>query len=488
MDVTIDHSHYSAEDLYRWCKRNAQLHCAPRITQTLQESREKLEALLQRENKAYYGINTGFGSLCNVQISPQQLHILQHNLLLSHACGLGEPVPEEISRLMLLLKIIGLRNGYSGIRPLIIHKLIELFNKGITPVVYEYGSLGASGDLAPLAHLCLPLIGKGEIWIDGQVRPFQAHHVDFQPIELRAKEGLALLNGTQFTLALAVASLIESYKILEVAIMTAALSIEAYQCDVSFLDPLIHIIRPHEGQKWVAQRLRHWLDQSDLPTRLRYSVQDPYSFRCVPQVLGPAYDTWRHCEKIIHTEINSVTDNPIFDPHNGRILSGGNFHAQNLGIALDSLAIALSEVANISERRTFTLLSGQRDLPEYLTPNAGLESGLMIAQYSAAALVRQLKWMAHPATNDSIVSSNGQEDHVSMAAHAGLKLYKMLPLLRSTIAIEWMCAAQALHFRHAQLSTHLKEHVHHYREIIPPLQHDRILHDDVLKTVQFLFR
>jgi len=485
--ITVDYTHYSAEEIYQWFRRKVTLTCSAEVLQEIQKGRTLLKNILDGKEKAYYGINTGFGSLCNVRISPEQLSDLQHNLLLSHACGVGSPIPKEIAQLMLLLKILSLRHPSSGIRPVVIQKLVELYNRDLIPVIYEYGSLGASGDLAPLAHLSLPLIGMGEIWDGKQIRRFEPSTFDFQPLKLQAKEGLALLNGTQFTLAYAIIGYVELHKILHASIMTAALSMEAFQCDIQFLDPYLHQQRPHPGQKYVAKQLRNWLKNSDLPSRKRYAVQDPYSFRCVPQVLGPIYEILQFSKNTIDIEINSVTDNPIADPNTSRILSGGNFHAQPLGLLLDYLAVAASELANISERRTFQLLSGTRDLPPYLTPNPGLESGLMIAQYSGAALVRQLKLFAHPATTDSIVTSNGQEDHVSMAAHAGLKLYKMLPLLRTVIAIEWMCAAQALHFRHAQLSPPLRDRLHQYRQNVPPLLYDRILHDEVRKTVDFLF-
>ncbi|MBN9483034.1 MAG: histidine ammonia-lyase [Bacteroidetes bacterium 43-93] len=454
----------------------------------VQTNRNYLEDIL-KEGKTYYGINTGFGSLCNVRIDDNELAKLQENLVCSHACGMGDEVPEEIVRLMLLLKVHGLSRGYSGVRTSIVQRLVDFYNKGITPVVYELGSLGASGDLAPLAHLSLPIFGMGKVRYKGQVR--EAADVlkeeGMEPMPLAAKEGLALLNGTQFMSSHAVWALIKANQLNEWADVIGALSAEGFLAkDEPFKHP-IHRVRPHKGQITTAQRILELLQSSELQAIPKEQVQDPYSFRCMPQVHGATKDATDMITSVVETEINSVTDNPIVFHDEDAIMSGGNFHGQPLALNLDFLAIAMAELANISERRTYLLVSGQRGLPPFLAPNAGLNSGFMIAQYTAAAIVSQNKQLCTPASVDSIVSSNGQEDHVSMGANAATKLRRVILNVQRVLAIELMTAAQAIELRRpGKTSPALEQLFAAFRKEVSFMPGDRLLHDDLVKAEQFL--
>ncbi len=427
----------------------------------------------------YYGINTGFGSLCNVRIKDDELAQLQENLVCSHACGMGDEVPEEIVRLMLLLKIHGLGRGYSGVRPEIVQRLADFYNLGITPVVYELGSLGASGDLAPLAHLCLPLFGKGDVYYQGRKMTAGAalQKAGLEPIALAAKEGLALLNGTQFMSSYITWSLMASRRLAVWADVIGALSADAFMAkDEPFRHP-IHRVRPHKGQLDCASRILGLLAGSSIQQLHKEQVQDPYSFRCMPQVHGATADVLDTVTRVTETEINSVTDNPIVFHDEDAIVSGGNFHGQPLALHADFLAIAMSELANISERRTYLLVSGQRGLPPFLTPQAGLNSGFMIAQYSAAAIVSQNKQYCTPASADSIVSSNGQEDHVSMGANAATKLRKVVMNVQRVLAIELLTAAQALDLRRPHTTSPSLEKIYNgLREVAPFMATDDVLH------------
>ncbi len=440
------------------------------------------------DGKAYYGINTGFGALYKVQVEADQLSQLQENLVKSHACGTGDRVPDDIVRLMLLLKVRSLSYGYSGIRPVIVERLMDFFNLDLLPVVYQQGSLGASGDLAPLAHLSLPLLGLGEVVFRGQQMPAARalKKAGLEPLSLSAKEGLALLNGTQFSLAYGTWALYHGKKWWQLATETAALSLDAFNGNLSPFDAKLHRIRPHKGQVKTARLVRQILKGSTIAKRKDKAIQDPYSFRCVPQVHGASWDALMHAESVLTTEINSVTDNPNVFVTQNQILSGGNFHAQPLALVLDYMGIALAELANISERRTYLLLSGRRDLPAFLTPHPGLQSGLMIPQYTAASIVSQNKQLATPASVDSIVSSNGQEDHVSMAANAATKLYRIVENTGTVIAIEWMAAAQALYFRKQKTSPVLEKRLRAYRKRVSPILQDRILSKDIRATRAFL--
>lgn len=461
---------------------------SPAAIQRVDTNRAYLESIL-KEGKTYYGINTGFGSLCNVRIADNELSDLQHNLVRSHACGMGDEVPEEIVRWMLLLKIHGLSRGYSGVRKEIVQRLIDFYNLRIHPVVYELGSLGASGDLAPLAHLSLPLFGDGWVRYNGEKRAaievLREHGL--ARIPLAAKEGLALLNGTQFMSSYAVWSLLAAERLSKWADAISALSADAFLAkDEPFRHPL-HRVRPHKGQIETARRMLALLQGSPLQSLPKEQVQDPYSFRCIPQVHGATKDVLEHIVRVVETEINSVTDNPIVFHDEDAIMSGGNFHGQPLALHLDFLAIAMAELANISERRTYLLISGQRNLPPFLSPKPGVNSGFMIAQYTAAAIVSQNKQLCMPASVDSIVSSNGQEDHVSMGANAATKLRKVILNVQRVLAIELLTAAQALNFRRPHTSSPTLEGLWKMvREAISFMENDRILHEDLIAAESLL--
>ena len=451
--------------------------------------RQYLERALSEKNGVYYGINTGFGALCDIRIPDREISELQHNLIRSHACGSGATVDPEIARLVMLLKIISLSGGYSGVRVELVRFLIELYNLDILPVLYEQGSLGASGDLAPLSHLGLVVIGDGEVHYRGQRRPTTSvfNEVGLRPLRLEAKEGLAILNGTQFSTALAVHSCLKFERLLHFAHACAALSIEAFNCSPAPFDRLIHRVRNQLGQQHSATLIRTLLKGSDIGLRERYSVQDPYAFRCIPQVYGASMDAFEFVSQQVSRELNGVTDNPNIFAVEDKILSGGNFHAQPIAYASDFLAIAAAEVANMSERRTYQLVSGLRDLPPFLTPHAGTHSGLMIPQYTAASIVSQNKQLCTPASVDSITSSIGQEDHVSMAANAGTKLVKVIDNVTTVLCIEWMTAAQALEFRHSYRLSRQLLHWHDiYRQrYVRALDKDRVLHHDMERTKEF---
>lgn len=452
------------------------------------DNRAYLDNIL-KGNNTYYGINTGFGSLCNVKIAPGELAQLQENLVCSHACGMGDEVPEEIVRLMLLLKIHGLSQGYSGVRPAIVQRLAEFYNNGVHPIVYEQGSLGASGDLAPLAHLSMPLFGKGKVNYKGRKRAAAEvlQELGLEPMPLAAKEGLALLNGTQFMSSYATWALMAAQRLLEWADLTGAMSADAFMAkDEPFQHP-IHRVRPHKGQVNTAARILGLLQGSEIQKEHKEQVQDPYSFRCMPQVHGASKDAVDSIRNVVETEINSVTDNPIVFHDEDAIMSGGNFHGQPLALNLDFLAIAMAEIANISERRTYLLVSGQRRLPAFLAPDAGLNSGFMIAQYTAASIVSQNKQLCTPASVDSIISSNGQEDHVSMGANAATKLYRVIQNVQRVLAIELLTAAQALDLRRPLKSSAAIEQVHAaLRKEVSMMEHDRVLHDDMVIAERFL--
>lgn len=478
--------HISIDFLNHWNHQKIELSSA--ASERILTNRSYLDAILKSGN-TYYGINTGFGSLCNVRINDDALSQLQENLVCSHACGMGDEVPQEIVRWMLLLKIHALSKGYSGVRKDIVTQLIAYYNAGITPVVYELGSLGASGDLAPLAHLSLPLLGKGDVYYKGNKVPAAKALADagLQPMSLAAKEGLALLNGTQFMSSYAVWCLIATRRLVAWADAIAALSADGFNAKSEPFRHSIHRVRPHKGQIETAQNMLALLAGSEMQQDEKPQVQDPYSFRCIPQVHGASKDAIDHIIKTVEIEINSVTDNPIVFHDDDAIISGGNFHGQPLALHLDFLAIALSELANISERRTYLLVSGQRGLPPFLAPDAGLNSGFMIAQYTAAAIVSQNKQLCTPASVDSIVSSNGQEDHVSMGANAATKMYRVVKNVQRVLAIELLTAAQAIDIRRPkQTSPTLEGIMKRLRSRVGFMDKDRILHDDLIAAEQLL--
>ena len=451
--------------------------------------REYLDRKMANPERPIYGITTGFGSLCDISVGHDELARLQRNLVMSHACGTGERVPSEIVRLMLLLKIQSLSYGHSGVQLETVERLIEFFNRGILPVVYQQGSLGASGDLAPLAHLSLPLLGLGEVEYRGAVRPAAGvlGELGLTPIELASKEGLALLNGTQFMSAYGVWAVIRAGRLSEWADRIGALSLDAFDGRIEPFAEEVHRIRPHAGQLATAQRFRELLEGSELLARPKRHVQDPYSFRCIPQVHGATKDALHYVEGVIATEINSTTDNPTVFPEEDTIVSAGNFHGQPLALAMDFLAIALAELGNISERRTYKLISGARELPKFLVANPGLNSGFMIPQYTAASVVSQTKGLCMPASVDSIPSSQGQEDHVSMGANAATKLYRVVCNVERVLAIELFNAAQALEFRRpARSSEPIERLVADYRRVVPFIDNDEVMYPHIEASIRFL--
>lgn len=451
--------------------------------------REFLDKKLNETSEPVYGINTGFGSLYNRHISADQLEKLQENLVKSHACGTGPDVPEEIIRLMIFLKVQSLSYGYSGVQLETVSRLVDLYNNNVLPRIFEMGSLGASGDLAPLAHLSLPLIGLGEVIFGDRIHPAKEINRKFgwDQLHLRAKEGLALLNGTQFMSAYGMWCVLHAHRLMRIANMIGALSLDVFDGRIEPFTSRVHEIRPHPGQLRVAEIIHTALKGSELIRQPKKHVQDPYSFRCIPQVHGASADAIDYVTGVFLTEINSVTDNPNVFAEEDSIISAGNFHGQPLAISLDFLAIALSELGSISERRTYQLISGARDLPNYLVANPGINSGMMIPQYTAASLVSQNKQLSTPASVDSIVSSNGQEDHVSMGANAATKACRIVQNLYSILAIELMTASQALKFRRPlKTSPALERLVDNFRSVVPFIEDDRLLHDDIKKTEQFL--
>ncbi len=451
--------------------------------------RDYLDQKLGSSVSPIYGINTGFGSLYNKNIPKDQLEQLQENLVKSHACGTGPEVPREIVLLMLYLKVQSLSYGYSGVQVETVERLIDMFNQRVLPRVYEMGSLGASGDLAPLAHLSLPLIGLGEVHHLGKIYPSAEilKILGWDRIHFKAKEGLALLNGTQFMSAYGIWCLLHAHRLMKLTSLISALSLDAFDGRIEPFEEPVHQIRPHRGQVSVAAEVKKILEGSAIITQAKKHVQDPYSFRCIPQVHGASHDAIHYVTQTILTEVNSVSDNPNIFAETDKIISAGNFHGQPLALALDFLAIALAELGSISERRTYQLISGSRDLPNYLVANPGINSGLMIPQYTAASLVSQNKQLCSPASVDSIVSSNGQEDHVSMGANAATKAYRVVNNLYSILAIELITAAQALHFRRPlKTSPVLEEFVNTFRTVVPFIETDRELHVDMVNAEKFL--
>jgi histidine ammonia-lyase len=491
----MDHSHYissellSLETINQIIFEHKTLALSEEAKVNIQKCRDYLDQKMKTHESPIYGINTGFGSLCNVKISNENLSQLQENLVKSHACGTGDEVPQDIVKLMLLLKIQSLSYGHSGVQLETVERLIEFYNHDILPVIYTQGSLGASGDLAPLAHLSLPLLGEGEVYFEG--KKVQAkevlNHFGWRPIILQSKEGLALLNGTQFMSAYGVSVLLKSYKLSYLADLIGTISLEGFDGRMDPFNELIHLVRPHKGQIETAQRITDFLEGSQIIVQHKTHVQDPYSFRCMPQVHGASKDAIDYARRVFKTEINSVTDNPNIFVGEDIIVSGGNFHGQPLALALDFLGIALAELGSISERRTYQLISGLRGLPAFLVDNPGLNSGFMIPQYTAASIVSQNKQLATPASIDSIVSSNGQEDHVSMGANAATKCLKILENLERILAIELMNASQAIDFRRPlKSSDFIEQFLKSYRTEVPFVKEDRILHYDIENSIAFL--
>lgn len=472
-------------------KKPYQLALSVEAAARISRCRDYLDQKILSSSEPIYGINTGFGSLCDVKIDDSQLGQLQKNLVMSHACGMGEEVPRDIVKLMLFLKIQSLAYGHSGVAPETVKRLIDFYNHDILPVIYTQGSLGASGDLAPLAHLSLPLLGLGEVYHENKKQDSAdvLKKFGWEVLHLRSKEGLALLNGTQFMSAYGMYCIIRAKHLCKAADTVSAISLDAFDCRLDPFNRLIHEVRPHPGQLKTAEYILHILDGSELASRQKQQVQDPYSFRCIPQVHGASKDAIMAVEQVFLTEINSVTDNPNIFPDDDMILSGGNFHGQPLALHLDFLCMALSELGSISERRIFQLISGQRGLPPFLVSEPGLNSGLMIPQYTAAAIASENKQFCTPASVDSIVSSNGQEDHVSMGANAAVKTLKVAANSTRILGIELFTASQALEFRKPLKSSEkIIELVNNYRAEIPKVEKDRILTPDLLKSENYILK
>ena len=485
----ISAEHLTIERIGEIIEKGYKLELSDDARQRIIKCREYLDRKIAETSAPVYGVTTGFGSLCNVSVGADQLAQLQINLMMSHACGVGDRVPNEIVKIMLLLKIQSLSYGYSGSKLDTVERLVDFFNNDIYPIVYMQGSLGASGDLVPLAHLTLPLVGLGEVEYKGKVMTGAEvlKEMNWQPIQLGSKEGLALLNGTQNMSAFAVWSLLQSEQLSDWADRIAAMSLDAYYGLLSPFTKAVHVVRPHKGQLDTAARMLELLQGSEIAARPKPYVQDPYSFRCIPQVHGAAKDTLAYVKSVIDTEINSATDNPTVCPDEDLIISAGNFHGEPIALPMDFLAIGMSELANISERRTYKLVSGTRDLPSFLVATPGVNSGFMITQYTAASVVSLNKSLCTPASVDSIPSSQGQEDHVSMGANAAIKLYKVVLNVERVLAIELFNAAQALEFRRPLKSSPAVEKLFEdYRKVVPFIVNDEVMYPHIQHSIEFL--
>ena len=491
MTHIISKEFLAIDEIGRILREGEKIELGAEAKEAIIKCREYLDSKMEDIGRPVYGVTTGFGSLCNITIAQDDLSKLQHNLVKSHACGIGAKLRPEIVRLMLLLKVQSLSYGHSGAQLETIQRLVDMYNNNILPVVYEQGSLGASGDLAPLAHLCLPIIGMGRVLYKGEEREAAElwKELGWEPVTLKSKEGLALLNGTQFMSAHAVWSLLQAERLSRWADRIAAMSIDAYDGRIEAFYPQTHRVRPHKGQVSTAENILNLLEGSEIIRGAKKHVQDPYSFRCIPQVHGATKDTIEYVKGVIEVEINSVTDNPTVFPDEDMIISAGNFHGQPIALPMDMLTLAMSELANISERRIYKLISGQRGLPSFLVAKPGLNSGFMIPQYTAASIVSQSKSLCFPASADSIPSSQGQEDHVSMGANAATKLVRVIENTEKVLAIELMNAAQALQFRRPLHSSPAIEQIFNdFRSIVPFVEDDCYFHPLIEKSIEFIRR
>ncbi len=487
--LPLDKSHTNFQQIKDLLGFGQQVSITFAAHESIQKCREYLDKKMAGSDALFYGINTGFGFLQNVQIDKAQLTELQSNLLKSHACGMGEEVPLDIVKLMIVLKIKSLSYGHSGVQVDTVNRLMDMHNNDMLPVIYTQGSLGASGDLAPLSHLSLPLIGLGEVYFKGKKIPAKKalKELGWEPISLQSKEGLALINGTQFMSAYGLHNLVQSDRLIKWANIIAAISFDAFDCSMDPLNENIHRVRAHEGQVNTAATIKKLLKNSGIIAQHKKQVQDPYSFRCIPQVHGATTDTVEYVKSVFVKEINSVTDNPNIFPDEDLIVSGGNFHGQPLALGLDFLSIAMAELGSISERRIYQLISGQRGLPPFLIKNPGLHSGFMIPQYTAAGIVSENKQLCTPSSVDSIPSSNNQEDHVSMGANAAVKCKRVVDNVEKILAIELLTAVQAIDFkRPLKTSVYLEEIITAFRKEVSFNKADRVLRDDMMKAVNFI--
>lgn len=480
---------FTFQDVLEICKDPKKAKLNKDAKDQIIESQQNVQKIVESD-QTVYGINTGFGPLCDIKISEQETAQLQHNLIISHAVGVGKPIDKELSKIMMIAKIHALSKGFSGVSLTLIERLIEMLQKDIIPVVPEQGSVGASGDLAPLSHLVLPLLGLGQVWDNNQPQDtlavLQKHNLE--PLVLGPKEGLGLINGTQFILAHAIKGLEKFSYILDLADLTAAMSLEAYRGSASPFKKELHEIRPFAGSKKVASRMLKFLKNSDNLKSHEFCgrVQDPYSMRCVPQVHGASRNAFEHLSLMANTELNSVTDNPIILSDEESI-SGGNFHGQLMALPLDYATLAAAELGNISDRRSYLLLEGKFGLPRLLTESSGLNSGFMIPQYTSAALVTENKTLCFPASADSIPTSLGQEDHVSMGSISGRKFNQVLDNLVNIFSVELMFAAQGLEFRRpAKCSKIIEENYDIIRSVVPKLEDDRLIGQDMLAIAELI--
>ena len=490
--MTIHHisqSHLSIEKVKELTDRKIKIALSEEAEAKISRCRQYLDDKMANGEGVFYGINTGFGSLCDTVISKGDLSQLQRNLVLSHACGIGEEVPGEIVKLMLLLKVQGLSYGHSGVQLATVNRLIDFYNHDILPVIYQQGSLGASGDLAPLAHMSLPLLGEGMVRMNGELvsSKVMLEKMGWEALTLQSKEGLALLNGTQFMSAYGVWILMRAQQLAYTADLIGAISVEAFDGRLNPFFENVNRIRNQQGQIKTAEQMRLFLQVSEIINQPKKHVQDPYSFRCIPQVHGASKDAIDYAITIFEREINAVTDNPTIFPETDEIISAGNFHGQPLAITLDLLGIALAELGNISERRTYQLIGGRRGLPPFLVANPGLNSCFMIPQYAAASVVSQNKQLASPASVDSIESSNGQEDNVSMGANAATKGFRIVENLEKILGIELFNSAQAFEFRRPLKSSEIIENVlASYRQIVDFIEDDKFMQPEIEKSIKFI--
>lgn len=485
----ISAAHLTIEEVGAILENHATLELSDDARQRIVRCRKYLDKKIAESDVPIYGVTTGFGSLCNVSVDKDRLAQLQVNLIMSHACGVGSRVPNDIVKIMLFLKAQSLSYGYSGCQVETVERLLDFFNNDIYPVVYTQGSLGASGDLVPLAHLCLPLLGKGEVEYKGERMSGKAllQKMNWEPIQLASKEGLALLNGTQNMNAYAVWAVLQSERLCDWADKIGVMSLEAYDGRIEPFTHAVHAVRPHKGQIDTAAHIRELLEGSELIKQPKVNVQDPYSFRCMPQVHGASKDTLAYVRSVIEIELNAATDNPTVCPDDDLVISAGNFHGEPIAQPMDFLAIALCELSNISERRIYKLISGTRNLPSFLVAKPGLNSGFMIPQYAAASIVSQSKMYSTPASVDSIPSSQGQEDHVSMGANAATKLYQVVLNTERVLAIELFNAAQALEFRRPLKSSPAIEAIYaDYRKVVPFIENDEFMSPHIAQSVEFL--